>query len=392
MIAARVFATTLVLIVSSLDARAAGPMASELHWYKGNTHTHTSAPAGSDANGSPEVAARWYRDHGYQFVVVTDHESFTDATRVSAVEPGRFLVMRGQEVTQMLADPQFEGGGVRQLHVNGINTDRLIMPIRPSPAPVAAKLPDGRVDLRPLAAQGITAAQAYLHNIDAIRAAGGVPQVNHPNLVWSVGLNDLLQIGGPYLLEIWNGYPTSNNLGGVDSAGHDSPSAEGLWDALLSRGKVVWGVGADDTHEYYKPDDPMAPSPGRAWIVVRAASLTPQAISAALLRGSFYASTGVTLGSYDFDRQSVALNVVRPTEWSPALFAATRYVIRFIGKGGHVLKETHGLSAAYSFGPGDEYVRASIIDSDGRRAWTQPVFLDGRDRSPIDGGRQERGR
>jgi hypothetical protein len=282
-------------------------------------------------------------------------------------------------VTQMVADPQFEGG-VRQLHVNGINTNGLIMPIRPLPAPVAQKLPDGRTDLRPFAATNVTPAQAYLRNIDAIRAAGGVPQVNHPNLIWSVRLQDLMPIQGPYLLEVWNGYPTSNNLGGTDEAGHVSPSAEGLWDDLLSRGKIVWAVGSDDTHEYYKPDDPMAPSPGKAWIMVHASSLTPAAISTALLHGQFYATTGVTLGSYDFDRSGISLRIVQPKDWSPALAMTTRYLTRFIGKNGRLLQETHGLSARYVFRPGDEYVRASIIDSDGRRAWTQPVFLDGRNK------------
>jgi hypothetical protein len=375
-----IFAATIVALFTGFGAHAADQNATTLHWYRGNTHTHTSAPAGSDANGPPELVANWYKTHGYQFVVITDHEHFTDATNVSAVEPGKFLVMRGQEITQMLADPQFEDG-VRQLHVNGINTDKLIMPVRPAVPQWRPNLRDGRTDLRPFAAEGVTAAQLYLRNIDAIRAAGGVPQVNHPNLLWSVKLGDLLPIQGPYLFEVWNGYPTSNNLGGIDDAGHVSPSAEGLWDQLLSHAKIVWGVGSDDTHEYYKPDDPMAPTPGKAWVMVHAATLTPEAISKALLHGDFYASTGVTLGDYEVNRKGISLTIVRPTDWSPNLFASTRYEVRFIGKGGRVLKVSHGLQAAYKFHSGDGYVRASIIDSDGRRAWTQPVFLDGRDKA-----------
>jgi hypothetical protein len=352
-----------------------------LHWYRGNTHTHTSAFPGSDANASPEFVANWYRAHGYQFLVITDHEYFTDATRVPAVEDGKFLVMRGQEVTQMVAEPDIEGG-VRHLHVNGIQTDRLILPIRPANPPAKApKLGDGTVDLRPLAAQGVTPAQAYLRNINAIRAAGGIPQVNHPNLGWSVRLEDLLPIQGPYLLEIWNAYRTSNNLGGTDSTGNDSPSAERLWDQLLSRGRVVWGVGADDTHEYQKLDDPMAPSPGKAWVVVRAESLTADTIASALLYGRFYASTGVTLDNYDVSQTGITLSVLRPLDWSQSLPTKTRYTFQFIGQNGRVLKEAYGTSASYSFGPHDQYVRVSIVDSDGRRAWTQPVFLDGRDKA-----------
>jgi hypothetical protein len=370
-----------VVISMLLHAENNHQESSTLHWYRGNTHTHTSASPGSDANASPEYVANWYKAHGYQFVVITDHEHFTDATKVPAVEEGKFLVMQGQEVTQMVADPGIEGG-VRHLHVNGIHTDRLIMPMRPpNPPAKPPRLADGTVDLRPLAPQGITPAQAYLRNIDAIRAAGGVPQVNHPNLGWSVRLEDLLPIQGPYLLEIWNAYRTSNNLGGTDSAGNHSPSAESLWDQLLSQGRVVWGVAADDTHDYQRVEDPMAPNPGKGWVVVRADSLTPGAIATALIQGGFYASTGVTLDEYDASQTGITLSVVRPKDWSQSLPTKTRYTFQFIGQNGRVLKEAYGTSASYTFGSSDQYVRVSITDSDGRRAWTQPVFLDGRDKA-----------
>ena len=52
------------------------------------------------------------------------------------------------------------------------------------------------------------------------------------------------------------------------------------------------------------------------------------------------------------------------------------YRIRFIGSGGRTLKE-NGTSEAYYEFQGDEgYVRAEIVDSDGAKAWVQPVFLE----------------
>jgi hypothetical protein len=43
-----------------------------------------------------------------------------------------------------------------------------------------------------------------------------------------------------------------------------------------------------------------------------------------------------------------------------------------------VIDKASGGSASFTAHPDDQYVRVDITDSDGRRAWTQPVFLDGR--------------
>jgi hypothetical protein len=52
----------------------------------------------------------------------------------------------------------------------------------------------------------------------------------------------------------------------------------------------------------------------------------------------------------------------------------TRYATRFIGADGKVLAEVYGLAPRYRFRGDEVYVRASIVDSDGRKAWTQPFF------------------
>ena len=74
---------------------------SQAAWFKGNTHTHT---INSDGNATPDVVTRWYRENGYQFVVITDHEYLTDVAPLNALfgREGQFLVMAGQEVSQHL--------------------------------------------------------------------------------------------------------------------------------------------------------------------------------------------------------------------------------------------------------------------------------------------------
>src|SRR5882762_11098286 len=77
----------------------------ELRWYRGNTHTHT---LNSDGDSSPDVVARWYREHDYQFLFITDHEYLTDAAALNTVFGAgeRFLLLPGQEVTQWGEDPK----------------------------------------------------------------------------------------------------------------------------------------------------------------------------------------------------------------------------------------------------------------------------------------------
>lgn len=349
-------------LLASVASAGAERTATQLHWYRGNTHTHTF---NSDGNESPDFVARWYREHGYQFVVITDHDFLTNVEPLNALyaAEGRFLVMRGEEVTQHLADPTHPDG-LRQAHVNAINITRVVMPIgdRRNPVPISR----------------MTMAETYQRNIAAIESAGGVAQINHPNWQWSVRLEDLLPVPDPVLLEVWNGITFINNLGGSDDAGNTALSTEALWDALLSRGKMVWGVGVDDSHKYHEFDDPDAARPGQAWVVVRAPELTPDAISKALRRGDFYASTGIALDSYEINGKEIAINIKLPADPHPLLKRVTRYVTRFVGKDGRVLAEVPGLAPRYVVRGGEGYVRASIIDSDGKRAWTQPAFFDGR--------------
>jgi hypothetical protein len=187
----------------------------------------------------------------------------------------------------------------------------------------------------------------------------------------------LKELRGPFLFEIWNGYPFSNNSGGSDDKGAASPSAEALWDSVLTTGKVAWGVASDDAHAYHDFEIRESPNPGKAWIVAYARELKPEAIADALRQGHFYASTGVQLGQYAFDDKEVSITIQRLREWAEST-STTRFVTRFVGQGGKVLAEVAGLSPHYAFRGNEQYVRASIIDSDGRRAWTQPVFRDKR--------------
>src|SRR3954468_2964280 len=81
-------------------------------WYKGNTHTHT---VNSDGDSTPDEVVRWYREHGYNFLVLTDHNYLTSVDGLNALHGAadKFLVVRGEEVTSTVQS--------KAVHVNGLN-------------------------------------------------------------------------------------------------------------------------------------------------------------------------------------------------------------------------------------------------------------------------------
>jgi hypothetical protein len=303
----------------------------ELHWYKGNTHTHS---LNADGDSTPDELVRWYREHGrYQFIVLTDHNFLTSVDGLNALHgaDGKFLVIPGEEVTD-----HFEKKAV---HLNGLGLRRLVPP-----------------------QGGTSIVDAIQRNADAIREAGGVPTINHPNYQWAITAEDIRQVRGVGLMEIYSGNPDVNDLGGGGL-----PGAEEMWDQVLSSGREIYGVAVDDAHSFKDPWNPAAKQPGTAWVVVRSSALEAGAILAALERGEFYASTGLELERIAVTSSQLTVTV-KPGSWNKGR-------IQFIGRGGRLLKESVESPAVYDFVGDEGYVRARLIASNGRMAWVQPVFL-----------------
>jgi len=388
-------------------------------WYKGNLHTHSYW---SDGDQFPEVVVQGYRDRGYDFVALSDHnglaqterwvtvekipnggtslaeylrvfgdgwveqrEDSTGAVQVRlkrfdeyagrVAEAGRFLVLQAEEISD-----RFES---RPLHVNGINLVDVIEP-----------------------QGGGSVAEVLQRDIDAVlaqRQATGrpmFPHVNHPNYGWAVTAEDLMDLEGERFFEIYNGHPLVHNQG--DSL---HPPAERLWDLVLAhrltRGMdVVYGIAVDDAHNYAQLDSAHA-NPARGWVVVRADSLAAGPIIAAMESGAFYASTGVVLDDVRATDDRLVLRIRgEPDVTYLTEFVGTRagydtssasmpdvaglpVTRRYSPDIGAVLGRAEGLEPAYRFTGDEIYVRARILSSrpvrnpvrrgEVERAWTQPV-------------------
>ena len=300
-------------------------------WYKGNTHTHTTE---SDGDSSPEYVARWYKDHGYDFLVLSDHNVFTDPAHLEHLVDSTFLLIAGEEVTS-----GFDGASV---HVNGLNIPHVVEARRASSL--------------------VATIQA---NVDAIREVEGVPHINHPNFQWAFGAEELRQIENDKLLEIWNGHPTVHNAGGGGV-----PSLVEVWDILLTGGKRIFGIAVDDAHHFQGEFSPDRANPGRGWVAIRAEALEPRSLMAALEAGHFYASTGVELSDIVVTRRRLEVHVAQDRDF--------KYTTTFFGAEGRSLGTTIENPAVYRLNQDVGYVRAEVINSRGDVAWVQPVFVEGR--------------
>lgn len=299
-------------------------------WYKGNLHTHT---LNSDGDSTPHEVATWYREHGYQFLVLSDHNYLTDPAGLNAVvgAPEKFLLIPGEEVTD-----SFEK---KPVHLNAYNLGKLVPPQR-----------------------GTSVSDTIRNNGNAIRQAGAVAALNHPNFRWAVSAEDMLAARELTHVEVFNGHPSVNNIGGGGS-----PSLDQMWDTLLTAGRRVYGVATDDAHHFKKFGAEHA-NPGRGWVCVRADSLTAESIARALAAGDFYASTGVKLSGVSATPSEYSLEIDR-ADWEKTTTC-------FIGAGGKVLATSFDQRPSYRPSGTEGYVRARVESSTGAKAWTQPLFLD----------------
>ncbi len=378
---------------------------SRRHWYRGNLHTHT---LWSDGNDYPEVVIAWYKQHGYDFLAISDHNTLQNTRKWITVdssgydqfarysrlfgdrwvtvepvidtlsggdaekwrvrlktmseyrplfeEPGKFLLIRSEEITD-----RFEK---KPIHVNATNIQKLIPP-----------------------RHGNSVVEVLQNDVDAVlaqsKATGEpiLPHINHPNYGYAITPQALARVHGDNFFEVYNGHPAVHN--GGDST-HSSSDA--LWDDVLTQrlihnNEMLYGLAVDDAHHYTQFDSFHA-NPGRGWVMVHATELAPNAIISALEEGAFYASSGVVLDSIWSDSHQLAFKI----HGNPGV----EYTTRFIGtlandtdRTGIVIATSQNLMPEFQFRGNELYIRAKIISSKPKAnpgvpgevecAWVQPV-------------------
>ncbi len=396
---------TSLLALALLAASLAAQEDAAPRWYKGNLHTHS---LWSDGNDLPDSIAAWYKDHGYHFLALSDHNVLSrgkrwmdladvekrggkealarcrarfgedwvevrtrdgkeqvrlkplDEFRPKLEEAGKFLLIEGEEITDRF--------GKLPVHMNATN---LAEPVAPQGGESVQDVMRRIIDV--VMAQRKKTGRAILIHL------------NHPNFGWGVTAEDLAAVVEERFYEVYNGHPGVNHRGDATR-----PSVERIWDVANTirledlKAPPLFGLGTDDSHNYFSAE---GSTPGRGWVMVRTSELSPDAIVAAIEAGDFYASSGVELSDVRFDAagQTLAVEV--------AVREGVEYAIEFIGTNeggdaGQVLSRIEGARATYTLTGKELYVRAVVTASvapenpsfEGQRAqaWTQPVGWDAR--------------
>src|SRR4051812_10259149 len=102
------------------------PPSAAAKWYKGNLHTHS---LWSDGDDYPEMIADWYKQHGYNFLALSDHNVMQEGQRWFEIKaPGVVageIVQRGGGDALKKYVARFGNDWVEQRHVDGKHEVRL---------------------------------------------------------------------------------------------------------------------------------------------------------------------------------------------------------------------------------------------------------------------------
>ncbi len=290
-------------------------------FYRGNLHGHTT---NSDGVWSTDEYIRQYRQNGYDFVAITDHfmKRFDyPITDTRQYRDEHFTTLLGAELHH--GDVQL--GGVWHI--------------------LAVGLP---IDFAPYD-ENETTADVIKRALDA-NAFVAVP---HPNGN-SLTIEDFMSVAPVHAVECFNG--KSNASADRGYSGH-------YIDTLCRMGQRIGILAVDDLHKLDGLNDFMS-----GWVHVKAPELTPTALLDALKAGHYYASTGAQLHSVEMiDHEKLVV------ECSPAqkIIVGTNRQGVMRENGHHLTHAEFDISKTTS-----PYLRVTVIDQYGRRAWTNPIWLD----------------
>ena len=292
----------------------------EGNWYRGNTHAHTVA---SDGWVTADKLIERYRSLGYDFTAVTDHNCYGI---YEAYSHDRFIVLPGVEL-----DIDISGDEGFCHHVVGLGI------------PGKNRFSHGEI----IDVSGCTGPQDL---ISLLLQNGNLCIYAHPS--WSHLRHDALDsFDGFAALEVYNYMSELECLAG---------DGESYIDHLLRQGRRTWLIACDDSHQEF-------PDMGGGFIMVKARELSVSALIEGIQAGSFYASQGPEIHSFEVINDEAVITC-SPCS-SIAFLSDTSH--------GWVIHQTDAplREAGYTLSGTEGYIRAVCTDEHKRKAWTQPIWL-----------------
>ena len=287
---------------------------------KGNLHCHTTL---SDGKGTPDAVARQYANAGYDFLAITDHRRYN-------VSQGKcnddLLIIPGME-----ADRFVDGVGMPVVHIVALGQEAH----------------NGYSDAQEVVYEKGGTQEGCQDIIDDVTAAGNLAILCHPQ--WSGNTIEAVKtLQGFQMLEVWNS--GSALLWGVDSNTYH-------WDVILHEGRRVWGVASDDGHALQENCF--------GFVKVKAEKNIPSILKA-LENGEFYASCGPEIYDFYVEDGKVYINCSPVSQIMLRNFSCPHRMLR----GDNLTGGQFALRDLCT-----DYIRAEVVDAQGRRPWTNPIFL-----------------
>lgn len=292
-------------------------------------HEHTTR---SDGALSPEEMIRLFRKNGYDAVALTDHRYYNYENFAPDVQ---MTIIPGMEFDDTIES----GHGFRCFHTVCIGTSE--------------KNGNGFKQDERLESGKAKCQEEYQSYLDDIHAKNNLTIHCHP--MWSgTPARYFEKLESNIAMEIWNSGCAMENDMDTDAA---------YWDELLGAGKRIWGVATDDAHNESQCC--------KGYVMVNAEN-DLDSILESLKNGAFYSSCGPEI--YDFyieDGKAVI-------ECSPAAkirFHSDMHSTKITrSEDGSLTRAELDLNGGWE--GSYDYIRATVIDHDGRYAWTNPIFID----------------
>ena len=291
---------------------------------KGNLHGHSNR---SDGKLTPEDVCHAYIEKGYNFISITDHflEMFNFPITLPELKIKNFTVIPGAE----LHTSKMGNGELWHVLALGLK-DKFTPPDQPN-----------------------FLINPQSENIESLISrlfdAGAFVSLTHPE--WNgMTLQDTLKIKEAHAIEIYNhGCAIECDRG----------SGVAVLDQLLNHGKKVNIIATDDSH--FHIDDAFG-----GWVMVKSEINNEESLLEALKNGHYYSSQGPDFR--DIKVQEGRLEVFcSPVE---------KIIVSGYGSATTYKHKSNMESASFNLAllPQKKWLRVTIVDKEGNKAWTNPIY------------------
>jgi len=297
-------------------------------FYRGNIHTHSTL---SDGLLKPIEVVNAYKDAGYDFLMLSEHfiKIFDwPIADTRAFRRDNFTTLIGVE----LHAPETKVGELWHIVAAGLPLDFA---------------PCGENETGPELARRAAAAGAFIG-------------IAHP--AWSqLTIEDGHSIDAAHAVEIYN-----------HGCAVETDRGDGFYllDQMLNDGKRLSAFATDDAHFRDFSIDAFG-----GWVQVKSESLDPEMLLKAMKKGHYYSSQGPQIHSISIEDNylNIECSPVDTISVAGGTSRAARANGRSISKARVDLSHLH---MGFTVSEPSPWLRVTIIDANGKKAWSNPIWLD----------------